>query len=911
MSRQIALPGFVRRVGRAGVIILITCGAYTHTALAEAQTAAAPAVAPVSGGALVFGEIIVTARKRDESIQTVPIAITAFTQRDLEDKGVQSIFDLRYVTPSLSVQADTFRQDTINVTIRGLRNFPSDGIQFDTAAAVYVDGVYYARTQGLTGTLFDIDRVQVLKGPQGTLIGRNSTGGALLYTTREPENEFGGSVKLTGGDYGRRDAELILNMPLMDKVAVRAAMAHSETGGYIKNNYFNPATGERNDTPALGARKTAGLFSLKIQPDDTLKIVLRANLDGEQDTGTSYHNIGFFEGTVPSLGRPSICNIPGTCNQFIDLNGRVIAPYYSNVATRTVNTDPRAYNSALAALFRQQNDFWSTEQALNGYNRGNFRTYSATVDKDFGDVALKVVGGIRDVETFGFSSSRGTGYNTFQRYYQDPDYNAYTVDANLTGDSFADTLTWTAGFFYFNESAHNQGSDTYLFSVNQPSPQPVVGRQITETDLTRNSGQNISYAGYAQATYKIRPDLRFTAGVRYSVDEREALIATQSRRFPATPATTATVPNSVFDPGTFVLNGISYTGITRSCGLTDANGVLLPVTQCAFQVNKTYHKPTWTLSLDYDLAAGTMVYATARKGYKSGAINSGATSPLNTVAGPENVQDYELGLKSDFRIGGVPFRTNVAAYLTDYRNIQVQVALPNIIFASAPGTGAGGGTGPCTQAAFNSGQCSGVSTDQVSLNAKSAEVYGGEWDITAQPLPELTLRWNGSYLHAYYKDFTFTPPPGYLQPATSSNLSGTPFALPQWAMNAAATYSLAGERLGLPVENLSLNVNWYWQGHTLADLKPYNAAQKARGYSFTGVRLTADHIMGTTASISTFVTNLFNKAACQAEPGGTGGGAGVLNSNPNSTFGVPGTSGIVQCVPLPPRMFGVTLKYAF
>jgi iron complex outermembrane receptor protein len=880
--------------------------------VAQVVDVSAPAVAkPVSGGAFVFGEIVVTARKRDESIQTVPISITAFTQRDLEDRGVQTIFDLRYVTPSLSVQADTFRQDTINVTIRGLRNFPSDGVQFDTAAAVYVDGVYYARTQGLTGALFDIDRVQVLKGPQGTMIGRNSTGGALLYTTREPEDEPGGSVKLTGGDYGRRDVELVLNTPLMDKVAVRAAMTHTERDGYIKNNYFDPATGERNNTPALGTRKTAGLFSVKIEPDDTLKVVLRANLQGQQDTGVSYHNIGFFEGTVPSLGRPSICNIPGTCNQFIDLNGRVIAPYYSNVATRTVNTDPRAYNSALAALFRQQDDFWSTEQALSGYNRGNYRTYSMTVDKDFGDVEFKVVGGLRDVETTGFSSSRGTGYNTFQRHYQDPDYNAYTVDANLTGNSFADSLTWTTGFFYFNESANNQGSKTYLFSVNQPSPQPVVGRQITETDLTRNSGQNISYAGYAQGTYKIRSDLRFTAGFRYTIDQRAALIATQSRRFPATPATTATVPNSVFDPGTFVLNGISYTGITRSCGLTDASGVLLPVNQCAFQVNRTFRKPTWTVALDYDLTPGTMVYATARKGYKSGAINSGSTSPLNTVAGPENVLDYELGLKSDFRIGGVPFRTNLAAYLTDYRNIQVQVALPNIIFASAPGTGAGGGVGPCTQAAFNTGSCSGVSTDQVSLNAKSAEVYGAEWDITAQPIPELTLSWNGSYLHAYYKDFTFAPPPGYLQPVTTANLSGTPFALPQWAMNLSATYSIAGERVHLPVESLSLNVNWYWQSRTLADLTPYNPAQKASGYNFTGVRLTADGIMQTTASLSTFVTNVFNKAACQAEPGGTGGGAGVLNSNPNSSFGVPGTSGIIQCVPLPPRMFGVTLKYAF
>jgi len=899
-------PSSARNFFRRHACIIATAAlspiALAAPAHAQTQTASAPQA---------FDEIVVTARKREELLQAVPIAITAFTQRDLESKGVQTLFDLRYVTPSLSVQADTFRQDTINVTIRGLRNFPGDGIQFDTAAAVYVDGVYYARTQGLTGTLFDIDTVQVLKGPQGTLIGRNSTGGAVLYTTREPEEEFGGSLKFTGGDYGRREAQVILNVPLMDNIYLRAAMSYSETDGYLKNNYFDPATGERNDTPALGSRKSAGLFSLKFQFDETFKLVLRASLDGENHTGASYHNISYFEGTVPSIGRPSICNIPGTCNQFTDLSGRVIAPYYSNVATRTVNTDPRAYNSALASLLRTQGDFWTIEQALSGYNRGDFRTYSAALDKNFGDIDIKVVGSYREVETFGFSSSRGTTYNTFQRHYQDPDYDAYTFEANLNGASFDRKLLWTAGVFYFNESANDQGFTTYLFSANQPFPQPVVGRQITQTDLTNNSGENSSYAGYAQATYSIFDDLRLTAGIRYTVDKRYALITTSSNRFPATPATTATVPNSVFDPSVRVLNGISYTGITRSCALTDANGVLLPVNQCFFDVKETFKKPTWTISLDYDLTDDTMVYFATRKGYKSGAINSGSSSPLSTVASPENVQDYELGIKSDFQIGNMPVRANLAGFLTEYRDIQVQVALPNITFASAPGTGPGGAVGPCTQAAFNAAQCSGVLTDQVSLNARSAEVYGGEWDVSIKPVPELTLTWNGSYLHAYYKDFTFTPPAGYLQPAVTGNLSGTPFALPQWSMNASATYALAGETIGLPVEMLSLNVNWYWQSKMLADLAPYHRTQAARGYHFTGVRLNAENILGTGADIAAFVSNVFNKAACQAEPGGTGGGAGVLNSNPNATFGVPNTSGVVQCMPLPPRMFGVTVKYAF
>ena len=145
----------------------------TAFALAAATPAAGQAQ-ETSSATSGFEEITITARKREETLQSVPLAITAFTQEDLIAQNVVTLGDLRYVAPGLTVQPDTFRQDTLNITIRGQRNFPSDGIQFDTATAVYVDGIYYARTQGLTATLFDIQDLEVLKGPQGTLVGRNS-----------------------------------------------------------------------------------------------------------------------------------------------------------------------------------------------------------------------------------------------------------------------------------------------------------------------------------------------------------------------------------------------------------------------------------------------------------------------------------------------------------------------------------------------------------------------------------------------------------------------------------------------------------------------------------------------------------------------------------------------------------------
>ena len=862
-----------------------------------------------------FETIIVTARKREEDIQTVPIAVTSFRAADLLAKNVQTLADLRYVTPSVSVQPDTFRQDTINITIRGLRNFPSSGIQFDTAAAVYVNGVYLARTQGLTGTLFDVESVQVLKGPQGTLVGRNATGGAILFTTREPQPEFGGNLVLTGGEYGKREAQAAVNVPLNDKLFARAALSYSEFGGYLRNIFFDPATGERNDTPGLGYRKTAGLFSMKFQPDDTFDLTLRGAFDAEHHTGSSYHLLSYFEGTAPSTGavgatvtpvaRPSICNIPITCNQFTDLNGRTTAPYFSDPVARTVNADPRAYNALLNSLARQTGDFWTVDQAVSNYNTGHFQSVSGTADKDFGDINLRLLGGYRWTSTSGKATSRGAPYHNTQFTYLDPDYDAAT--AELTVNGALGPVQWTAGTFYFRESANNQGILNSLFSTNHVRPQPVAGRQVTLTDSSGSAGVNSSYAGYAQATYSVLDGLRFTGGVRYTVDKRWAHITQTSTRFPATAATTAAVPNSVFDPGAYVHNGISYTGVTRSCALTDANGRLRPVGSCFFDVAETFDDPTWTFALDYDLTPETLLYVTTRRGYKSGAINSGATNAAVTVARPEKVQDYEIGLKSDWSLGRMPIRTNLAGYITDYRDIQVQIGLPYVVFAVGPGGSA------CTQATFNAGQCTGTTTENVTLNARSARVYGGEWDVAIKPVPDITLSWNGSYLNATYTDFTFASPAGYLLPATGANLTGQPFPLPAWTTSAAATYVVAGKRLGIPAGDVSLTANAYYQGRFKTRMTNYHPSQQVRGYALANVGLNVDDVAATRVAIAATVSNLFNRKACLAEPGGTGagGGAGVLTSTPNATFGTPNTSGLVQCVPLPPRMFAVTMRYTF
>lgn len=888
---KIFLPALLAASALAGPVL-----AQTTQAQAQSDDTAAPAQG--------LEKVVVTARKRAEVEQAVPIAITALNQTDLDRLNIRTVQDLTSVAPSVYVAPTTFRQDTLNVTIRGQRDFDSSSGQsvmsFDPAAAVYMDGVYMARPVGLSGALFDIDSVQVLKGPQGTLVGRNSTGGAVLYTTREPGTEFGGYVRAVAGDYGRGELRGAVDIPLTDNLFFRAAGQVSDQKGYISNHYYDPVTGYRNNQPAMGSNKIAGNFSLKWVGDDSFNILLRANISAEHDTGSSYHDLGYFPGSGMRNGKPAICNIPGTCTGFTDMLGHKIAPYYANYLTGTaLNTDPASYNALLNSVAREQKyGFWSTEQTVSNLDSGHYQTVSATVNKRFGDIDVKWLTAYHWWDNRGTSVGRGLPYDTADYEYIVPDYKSVQSELTVNGQALDNKLQWTAGLFYFMEDSPHDGGLFYLFLPSSVTPQP--GKAITLQDGGANSQRNSSYAVYGQATYAITPDTRFTAGIRYTYDERHALIGTRTDIFPATAASTANVANAVFDPGSITYNGITYTGITRACTLTDTAGKLKPLSACNTNVDASFHKPTYTLALDHDLWDGTLVYVTTRSGYRSGAINSTAINPAVTVAKPENVTDYEVGVKSDWSLWGKPIRSNFAGYFSDYHDIQTLVTLPNVTVASSL---AGG---PCTQAAYNDNNCTGVTNDNVTLNAKTAHIFGAEWDVTVLPLPGLTVNASGSYLDARYTDYTYNPPPGYLLPTGTTNLSGTPFPLPAWQTNETVTYATGLKKIAnLSVDDLTLTAHYYWQSRYLADLRGYDPSQRTGSYGMLDISADLTNVGGHGIDLGVYMTNVANTPACMPEYNG------VLNSAPNSSFGIANTSGVLQCVPLAPRMAGVTLGYRF
>jgi iron complex outermembrane recepter protein len=889
---------------------------HRFSAVAAIALFAGPAWAADNDAASPAGieTVVVTARKVAEDAQTVPIAITALSQADLDRLNVNTVADLQSVAPSVVIQPSTFRQDTLDIMLRGQRNYDSahgdgnPGLDFDTATAIYQDGVYYARPIGITGQIFDMDSVAVLKGPQGTLVGRNATGGAVMYTSRQPDDIFGGYIRATGGDFAQYGLQGAINIPLTDTLAFRAAISSTGQKGYLANHYFDPATGQHNMQAAEGTQKLAGRFQLKWSPDASFDILLRADLSEEHDTGISYHELGYFVGTVAASGnRPSICNIPFACAPFVDLFGHHIASYFTTVTpagVSGVNTSPAAYNSMLSSVAREQAEgFWGIEQAADNYNVDHSATVSMTADKRFGDIEVKWLNAYRHFDSTGNADSRGQPEVNSIYTYNIPKYQAYQSELSATGTALDNSLTWTTGLFFFEESDPTDGVSQALYSTsNNGAPVAATGKQVTITDSSRNGEMNISYASYAQATYEVFPGTRLTGGVRYTVDQRDAFLATQKILTPATLATTATVVNGVFSPASVTVAGTTYGGQTDVCALTTQAGVALPYNQCGIVVDRTFHKATWTLAADHELFDKTMVYFTMRSGYRSGAINSGSFNPLVMVAKPEEVIDYEAGVKSDFSVLDMPMRANVDAYQTAYHDLQYEATLPNVTLAVGPGGG------PCTQAAFNANQCiNATSTATVTVNAARARVYGAEWDVTMLPLPQLSLNAQGSYLDARYTDFSFTPPAGYLLPAgNGGNLSGTPIPAPRWQMNYTASYSFGPLQFAsFGVGDMVLTAHYYWQSRYLADMRGFNPVQQTSPYGLLNLRFAVEDIDASGAELALFVNNVMKQKVCSPEFNG------VLQSIPTPTFGTPGTSGIYECLPQAPRMAGVTLRYPF
>jgi len=599
--------------------------AVLHASGAVAQVPAQAQAPTASSAGDQLEEVVVTARKREEVIQKTPVAITAFSAKDLAEKQVQQVNDLQQTTPSLQIQKTGTSPLGIFLSMRG---------QVQTAASVfdepsvglYVDDVLDGgRLVSSLLNVVDIERVEVLKGPQGTLYGRNTTGGAIKLVTKLPTNEFEAQLTLGLGNYDRHVVDAIVNVPIIqDKLALRLIGVLDQHSGYshdVNNN---------NDMDAKDQHGVRG--ALKFDPTDDLDIVLRGNFGFGRDGG-AFPQSRYL---LPGLNNAALN---------IEVVSGLLPLATAGLAVRG-DANARAQATALlpqvAALFAAQAAAPRDKAALfKGQavgDRGQEESGSVTIKYDLEPVTIK---SITAFQRFNRKTTQSTLGSPFAVAYnnQESGGNVLTQELQVTGIGLDDRLSYAAGIYYYYAT-------TYDFRPQRTFPQFLT--PLGFTPLIVNNHNNFtaeSPAAYGQATYALTPDVHFTAGVRWTTEARTAF------------------NNSV---------SIANSGVATCVSPLPATSAT-PLSQCFASAKQSNRNVSYTVGLDWSPTDDLLLYAKTSRGFKSGGLNNFPQPNIFIQPfAPEIVTDYEGGVKSQWLDNRL--RVNADIYHSDYDNIQRSVS---------------------------------------------------------------------------------------------------------------------------------------------------------------------------------------------------------------------------------------------
>ncbi|MCK9541663.1 MAG: TonB-dependent receptor [Novosphingobium sp.] len=403
--------------------------------------------------------IIVTARKKEESLQQVPIAVTAIGGEQLASKNVVRFQDLQQVTAGLTVQSSAFGNNIPSFTIRGQRQF-APYMTLDPSTAIYFADVVQSRPQGLNAAMYDLESVQVLKGPQGTLYGRNTTGGAVLIAPKKPEAGNGGYARLVLGNYDLRTIEGAANLAFGDHIQFRAAGQIARRDGYTPNHYNGVRLDdEHNENWRL---------SLRLRPAEGIENLTVVNGFHARENGVGYKLVALADPAPPGIVYPD------------------------------------GYFATLAAIRAQP--FHSTNSDLvNPAARIKTFGLSNVTTIDIGEVQLKNVLGYRHVKSFvafDFDGSPAAFFPSLENVRS----NMWSDELQLQGKALGGTLDWIVGAYFFQEKGSDQQTSTFL--AVRDSKGDIVNR---------------SYSGFVQLNYHVPgvDGLSATAGVRITKDIRK------------------------------------------------------------------------------------------------------------------------------------------------------------------------------------------------------------------------------------------------------------------------------------------------------------------------------------------------------------------------------------------------------
>ena len=557
----------------------------------------------------VLEEIVVTAQRREESLQDTPVAVSAFTAAAIQDKGIDDISEVSYFTPNLVFDTTSPISGLSSgavVFIRGIGN--SDfSLTTDPGVGTYVDGVYMSRSAGGVLDVLDVERVEVLRGPQGTLFGRNTMGGAINITSRRPGNELAGNIELTAGDFDRLDFRASVDIPISEKLKASLAVSEKNRDGFVDRVLIGDTLGDENKFALRGV--------LVFEPSDRLDFHFSYDYSkiDEQSAGSTLAGFTPGAGTV-GYALAVFQDIPAGLTD--------LAQYITD------GEDDLTYATGATG----------TELDINGVSlTGTF--HGNKFD-------LKYTLARRDTEGGFHRDPDNSPHAITETLNPDYEHEQISHELQFTATAFDGRLEYVAGLYYFEE----EGTDNVFVPVFLPAPDLSVGFPAAISNLAQVD--NSSEAAYLQATWHLNDTFAVTGGVRHTSDEK-GFVYTQ---YIGADIQGNPLP---FFPGAVNEDGVFTPGLAPLVG----NG--------SGSADDSFEETTFKLGASAHLSDGTLLYYSFSQGFKSGGFvlrYVEAVPDIRTFE-PETIGSHEFGVK--WQSDNNRARINAAAFFAEYEEVQV------------------------------------------------------------------------------------------------------------------------------------------------------------------------------------------------------------------------------------------------
>jgi iron complex outermembrane recepter protein len=436
--------------------------------------------------------VVIGVTKQDANIQDTPIAITAFSGEKLTEQGISKVEDIASFTPGFNIRGAGNNPTAFSLAMRG--QVQNDNIAtLEPSVGTYLDEMYIARAYGLNVELVDVESVQVLKGPQGTLFGRNTSAGAVLIQTANPRyGEISGKASATYGRFDERTGQAVLNLGLSDTIAIRGALYYQKRDGY-KTDINTGAKYEGRET-------WNGRVKIGWKPTDTFEILLSGEWYDTYIDGPVRQNLFFNAPAAFGPAKPVVDGIAAAERAAFGGNPNLAA---YTPPSAVVGADPRG-----------------------PFNKTQTQTYTAKfiLDTNFGQI--RWINGYRGVQSENLVDLDGTSFaGHFTEGTQD--LKQYSTELQATGVAFDDRLNFATGITYFRETGFDQ-SRSNLFNGKFTAGPTVPAQFVGRTSWSNFSGNldNDSFGMYGQLNYALTDRFNITGGLRYSIDDKR--VVTQS-----------------------------------------------------------------------------------------------------------------------------------------------------------------------------------------------------------------------------------------------------------------------------------------------------------------------------------------------------------------------------------------------